>query len=230
MSTIIQTPVKDLMQQSFIDYSMSVITDRALPDVRDGLKPVHRRILFAMHEAGNDYNKQYKKSARMVGDVIGKYHPHGDVSVYFAAVRMAQPFSMNALLIDGQGNFGSVDGDAPAAMRYTEMRLSRLSGEMFSDLRKETIAWRPNYDGSENEPEVLTTPFPNLLVNGIEGRTSQQAPWSTGSVASVMQLKQAVAVSSCARSGTKRIVAAVQAPSSLMSCRIRSTRPSSWRA
>lgn len=169
MSTIIQTPVKDLMQQSFIDYSMSVITDRALPDVRDGLKPVHRRILFAMHEAGNDYNKQYKKSARMVGDVIGKYHPHGDVSVYFAAVRMAQPFSMNALLIDGQGNFGSVDGDAPAAMRYTEMRLSRLSGEMFSDLRKETIAWRPNYDGSENEPEVLTTPFPNLLVNGIEG-------------------------------------------------------------
>lgn len=169
MSTIIQTLVKDIMEQSFIDYSMSVITDRALPDVRDGLKPVHRRILFAMHEASNDYNRPYKKSARMVGDVIGKYHPHGDSSVYGAAVRMAQPFSMNALLIDGQGNFGSVDGDMPAAMRYTEMRLSRLSGEMFMDLHKETVAWRPNYDGSEKEPEVLTAPFPNLLCNGVEG-------------------------------------------------------------
>ena len=157
------------MEQSFIDYSMSVITDRALPDVRDGLKPVHRRILFAMHEASNTYNKAYKKSARMVGDVIGKYHPHGDTSVYGAAVRMAQPFSMNALLIDGQGNFGSIDGDNPAAMRYTEMRLSRMSGEFFNDLHKETIQWRPNYDGSEKEPEVLTAPFPNLLVNGVEG-------------------------------------------------------------
>lgn len=169
MSTIIQTLVKDIMEQSFIDYSMSVITDRALPDVRDGLKPVHRRILFAMHEASNDYNRPYKKSARMVGDVIGKYHPHGDSSVYGAAVRMAQPFSMNALLIDGQGNFGSVDGDMPAAMRYTEIRLSRLAGEMFADLHKETVGWRPNYDGSEKEPEVLTAPFPNLMVNGVEG-------------------------------------------------------------
>lgn len=162
-------PVAAVMEQSFIDYAMSVITDRALPDVRDGLKPVHRRILFAMHEAGNHHNKAYKKSARMVGDVIGKYHPHGDVSVYDAAVRMAQPFSMNSVLIDGQGNFGSIDGDSPAAMRYTEMRLSRLAGELFSDLDKETIQWAPNYDGSEQEPSVITAPFPNLLVNGGEG-------------------------------------------------------------
>ena len=166
---VIIQPIRDIMEQSFIDYSMSVITDRALPDVRDGLKPVHRRILFAMHEAGNYHNRPYKKSARMVGDVIGKYHPHGDSSVYGAAVRMAQPFSMGAPLIDGQGNFGSIDGDMPAAMRYTEMRLSRLSGEFFADLEKETIQWRPNYDGSEKEPEVLTTPFPNLLANGVEG-------------------------------------------------------------
>lgn len=167
--TVLPQSIRAIMEQSFIDYSMSVITDRALPDVRDGLKPVHRRILFAMHEAGNDYNKAYKKSARMVGDVIGKYHPHGDTSVYGAAVRMAQPFSMGALLIDGQGNFGSIDGDNPAAMRYTEMRLSRLAGELFGDLHKETVKWRPNYDGSEKEPEVLPAPFPTLLVNGVEG-------------------------------------------------------------
>jgi DNA gyrase subunit A len=169
MTQIIPQCIKNIMEQSFIDYSMSVITERALPDVRDGLKPVHRRIMFAMHEAGNDYNKAYKKSARMVGDVIGKYHPHGDTSVYGAAVRMAQSFSMGAVLIDGQGNFGSIDGDNPAAMRYTEMRLSRLAGEFFSDLEKETVKWRPNYDGSEKEPEVLPTPLPNLLVNGVEG-------------------------------------------------------------
>lgn len=167
--SIIPRQVKDEMESSFVDYAMSVITDRALPDVRDGLKPVHRRILFAMHEAGNEYNKAYKKSARMVGDVIGKYHPHGDLSVYNAAVRMAQPFSMSALLIDGQGNFGSIDGDSPAAMRYTEMRLSRLAGEFFADLHKETVGWRPNYDGSEKEPEVLPVQFPLLLVNGGEG-------------------------------------------------------------
>lgn len=166
---IIQMPVKDLMEQSFIDYAMSVITDRALPDLRDGLKPVHRRILYAMHEMGNDHNKPYKKSARIVGDVIGKYHPHGDTSCYGAAVRMAQPFSMNHVLVDGQGNFGSIDGDNPAAMRYTEIRLTRLSGEMFGDLHKETVGWRDNYDGSEKEPEVLTVPYPNLLVNGVEG-------------------------------------------------------------
>lgn len=167
--TILIKPVKDLMESSFIDYAMSVITDRALPDVRDGLKPVHRRILYAMHVAGNDYNKPYKKSARMVGDVIGKYHPHGDASVYGAAVRMAQDFSMNHTLIDGQGNFGSIDGDNAAAMRYTEMRLSRLAGEMFADINKETIAWHPNYDGSEKEPDALPAPYPNLVVNGVEG-------------------------------------------------------------
>lgn len=157
------------MDQSFIDYAMYVIQDRALPDLRDGLKPVHRRILFAMHEAGNDHNRPYKKSARMVGDVIGKYHPHGDSSVYGAAVRMAQPFSLRDVLIDGQGNFGSVDGDSPAAMRYTEMRLTRLASEMFSDLHKETITWEDNYDGQEKMPQVLTSPYPNLLVNGVEG-------------------------------------------------------------
>lgn len=169
MTKIIQQSVRSIMEQSYINYAMSVITGRALPDVRDGLKPVHRRILFAMHEAGNDFNKAYKKSARMVGDVIGKYHPHGDVSVYDAAVRMAQPFSMATPLIDGQGNFGSIDGDSPAAMRYTEMRLARISGEFFTDLHKETISWNPNYDGSEREPSVLTAPYPNLLVNGVDG-------------------------------------------------------------
>lgn len=169
LPSVIPAPIKDLMEKSFIDYSMSVITDRALPDIRDGLKPVHRRILFAMHEAGNHHNRAYKKSARMVGDVIGKYHPHGDTSVYGAAVRMAQPFSMNEMLIDGQGNFGSIDGDNPAAMRYTEMRMTKLAGEMLGDLDRETVEWRDNYDGSEKEPEVLTASFPNLLVNGSTG-------------------------------------------------------------
>jgi DNA gyrase subunit A len=169
MSTILPRAVRDLMSQSFLDYSMSVITGRALPDVRDGLKPVHRRILWAMFEAGNTHSRAYKKSARMVGDVIGKYHPHGDVSVYDAAVRMAQSFSMSQPLIEGQGNFGSVDGDNPAAMRYTEMRLSRLAGEFFDDIRKDTVDWRDNYDGSEREPVVLPAPFPNLLVNGVDG-------------------------------------------------------------
>lgn len=169
LTTILPQCITDIMKKSFIDYAMSVITDRALPDVRDGLKPVHRRILFAMDEAGNHHNKAYKKSARMVGDVIGKYHPHGDVSVYDAAVRLAQPFSMNALLIDGQGNFGSIDGDNAAAMRYTEMRMTRLTSEFFGDLHKETVPWRANYDGSEKEPEVLPVPYPNLLVNGVDG-------------------------------------------------------------
>lgn len=169
MTTLIPKPIRAIMDQSFIDYSMSVITERALPDVRDGLKPVHRRILFAMHEAGNEHNKAYRKSARMVGDVIGKYHPHGDVSVYDAGVRMAQPFSMSTLLIDGQGNFGSIDGDSPAAMRYTEMRLTRIAGEMFGDLHKETVDFRPNYDGSEREPVALPAPYPNLVVNGGDG-------------------------------------------------------------
>ncbi len=157
------------MKQAYIDYAMSVITDRALPDVRDGLKPVHRRILWAMQEAGNTASKGYRKSARTVGDVIGKYHPHGDVAVYDAAVRMAQDFSMAIPLIDGQGNFGSIDGDNPAAMRYTEMRLAKIAGEIFADIQKETVLWVPNYDGSEIEPAVLPMPYPNLLVNGGEG-------------------------------------------------------------
>ncbi len=161
--------LEDEMRRSYLDYAMSVIVGRALPDVRDGLKPVHRRVLYAMHELGNDYNKPYKKSARVVGDVIGKYHPHGDVAVYDTIVRMAQDFSLRYLLIDGQGNFGSVDGDAPAAMRYTEIRMSRIAHEMLADLEKETVDFAPNYDGSEKEPVVLPAKFPNLLVNGSAG-------------------------------------------------------------
>ncbi|WP_409409888.1 DNA gyrase subunit A (plasmid) [Acidithiobacillus ferriphilus] len=166
---IILRNVEDEMNQSYIDYAMSVIVGRALPDARDGLKPVHRRILYAMNELGNDWNKPYKKSARIVGDVIGKYHPHGDTAVYDAMVRMAQDFSMSHMLIDGQGNFGSVDGDSPAAMRYTEVRLSRIAGELLTDLDKETVAFGPNYDEKEMEPLVLPAAFPNLLVNGSEG-------------------------------------------------------------
>ena len=157
------------MQQSYLDYAMSVIVGRALPDVRDGLKPVHRRVLYAMRELGNDYNKPYKKSARVVGDVIGKYHPHGDSAVYDTIVRMAQPFSMRYLLVDGQGNFGSVDGDAPAAMRYTEVRMSRLAQELLADIEKETVDFGDNYDGSEQEPSVMPARAPNLLINGSSG-------------------------------------------------------------
>src|SRR5437762_3935217 len=145
------------MRQSYLDYAMSVIVGRALPDVRDGLKPVHRRVLHAMRELGNDWNKAYKKSARVVGDVIGKYHPHGDTAVYDTIVRMAQPFSMRYLLVDGQGNFGSVDGDAAAAMRYTEVRMSRLAHALLADLEKETVDFAPNYDESEMVPLVLPT-------------------------------------------------------------------------
>src|SRR5256886_13634827 len=148
---------------------MSVIVGRALPDVRDGLKPVHRRVLFAMRELGNDWNKAYKKSARVVGDVIGKYHPHGDTAVYDTIVRMAQPFSLRYLLVDGQGNFGSVDGDAPAAMRYTEVRMARITQELLADIDKETVDFVPNFDESEREPTVLPTKVPNLLVNGSSG-------------------------------------------------------------
>ena len=161
--------LEEEMQQSYLDYAMSVIVGRALPDVRDGLKPVHRRVLYAMRELGNDYNKSYKKSARVVGDVIGKYHPHGDSAVYDTIVRMAQPFSMRALLVDGQGNFGSVDGDAPAAMRYTEVRMSRIAHELLADIEKETVDFVENYDGSESEPSVMPTRLPNLLVNGSSG-------------------------------------------------------------
>ena len=157
------------MRQSYLDYAMSVIVGRALPDVRDGLKPVHRRVLYAMSELSNDWNKAYKKSARIVGDVIGRYHPHGDTAVYDTIVRMAQPFSLRYPLVDGQGNFGSVDGDSPAAMRYTEIRLSRLAHELLDDLDKETVDFYPNYDETETQPAVLPARFPNLLVNGSSG-------------------------------------------------------------
>jgi len=166
---LLSVSLEEEMQQSYLDYAMSVIVGRALPDVRDGLKPVHRRVLYAMRELGNDYNKSYKKSARVVGDVIGKYHPHGDSAVYDTIVRMAQPFSMRALLVDGQGNFGSVDGDAPAAMRYTEVRMSRIAHELLADIEKETVDFVENYDGSESEPSVMPTRLPNLLVNGSSG-------------------------------------------------------------
>ena len=161
--------LEEEMRRSYLDYAMSVIVGRALPDARDGLKPVHRRVLFAMHELNNDYNRPYKKSARIVGDVIGKYHPHGDIAVYDTIVRMAQPFSLRHMLVDGQGNFGSVDGDGAAAMRYTEIRLSKIAHEMLGDLDKETVDFGPNYDGSEREPLVMPTRLPNLLVNGSAG-------------------------------------------------------------
>ncbi len=166
---VIRVNIEDEMRQSYLDYAMSVIVGRALPDVRDGLKPVHRRVLFAMNELGNAWNKPYKKSARVVGDVIGKYHPHGDASVYDAIVRMAQPFSLRYMLVDGQGNFGSVDGDNAAAMRYTEVRMSRLTHELLADIDKETVDFGPNYDESEHEPLVLPTRVPVLLVNGSAG-------------------------------------------------------------
>jgi len=166
---ILQVNLEDEMRQSYLDYAMSVIVGRALPDVRDGLKPVHRRVLYAMRELGNDWNKAYKKSARVVGDVIGKYHPHGDTAVYDTIVRMAQPFSMRYVLVDGQGNFGSVDGDAPAAMRYTEVRMAKIAHELLADIEKETVDLVPNYDETEHEPAVLPTRVPNLLVNGSAG-------------------------------------------------------------
>jgi DNA gyrase subunit A len=166
---LLHVNLEDEMRQSYLDYAMSVIVGRALPDVRDGLKPVHRRVLYAMHELGVEWNKPYKKSARVVGDVIGKYHPHGDTAVYDAMVRMAQPFSMRYMLVDGQGNFGSVDGDMPAAMRYTEVRMSRLAHELLADIEKDTVDFVPNYDESESEPAVMPTRVPNLLINGAAG-------------------------------------------------------------
>jgi DNA gyrase subunit A len=166
---VLPVNLEDEMRQSYLDYAMSVIVGRALPDVRDGLKPVHRRVLHAMRELGNEYNKSYKKSARVVGDVIGKYHPHGDTAVYDTIVRMAQPFSMRYMLVDGQGNFGSVDGDSPAAMRYTEVRMARIASELLADIDKDTVDFAENYDGSESEPVVLPTRIPNLLVNGSSG-------------------------------------------------------------
>lgn len=166
---VIPVNIEDELKQSYLDYAMSVIVGRALPDVRDGLKPVHRRVLFAMSELGNDWNKPYKKSARVVGDVIGKYHPHGDTAVYDTIVRMAQPFSMRYMLVDGQGNFGSVDGDLAAAMRYTEIRMSKVAHALLADLDKETVDFSPNYDETEFAPVVLPSRIPNLLVNGSSG-------------------------------------------------------------
>ncbi|MBG0843035.1 DNA gyrase subunit A [Ectopseudomonas toyotomiensis] len=166
---ILPVNIEDELKQSYLDYAMSVIVGRALPDARDGLKPVHRRVLYAMSELGNDWNKPYKKSARVVGDVIGKYHPHGDTAVYDTIVRMAQDFSLRYLLVDGQGNFGSVDGDNAAAMRYTEVRMTKLAHELLADLDKETVDWVPNYDGTEQIPAVMPTKVPNLLVNGSSG-------------------------------------------------------------
>ncbi len=169
LSRVQTVNIEDEMKESYLSYSMSVIVGRALPDVRDGLKPVHRRILYGMNEVGNVWNRPYKKSARVVGDVMGKYHPHGDSAIYDSLVRMAQDFSMRIPLVDGQGNFGSVDGDSPAAMRYTEVRLSRISSEILEDLDKETVEFYPNYDGGELEPSVLPTKVPNLLLNGSSG-------------------------------------------------------------
>ncbi len=166
---ILTVNLEDEMKQSYLDYAMSVIVGRALPDVRDGLKPVHRRALYAMYEQNNDWNKPYKKSARLVGDIMGKYHPHGDSAIYDTIVRMAQPFSLRYMLVDGQGNFGSVDGDAPAAMRYTEIRMARIAHELLADIDKETVNFVPNYDENEKEPTVLPTKVPNLLINGSAG-------------------------------------------------------------
>jgi DNA gyrase subunit A len=166
---VLPVDIEEEMKQSYLDYAMSVIVGRALPDVRDGMKPVHRRVLFAMSELGNDWNKPYKKSARVVGDVIGKYHPHGDTAVYDTIVRMAQPFSLRYMLVDGQGNFGSVDGDAAAAMRYTEVRMSRIAHELLADIDKETVDFVPNYDESESEPAVFPARIPSLLINGASG-------------------------------------------------------------
>ncbi len=166
---ILPISLEEEMRRSYLDYAMSVIVGRALPDARDGLKPVHRRVLFAMHELNNDWNRAYKKSARIVGDVIGKYHPHGDTAVYDTIVRMAQDFSLRHMLVDGQGNFGSVDGDNAAAMRYTEIRLAKIAHEMLADIDKETVDFGPNYDNSEREPLVLPSRLPNLLVNGSSG-------------------------------------------------------------
>src|SRR6266849_5473134 len=161
--------IEDEMRESFLSYAMSVIISRALPDARDGLKPVHRRILYGMYDLGNDWNRAYKKSVRVVGDVMGRYHPHGDAAIYDAIARMAQDFSLRYPLIDGQGNFGSIDGDPPAAMRYTECRLARIAGALMEDIDKETVTFQPNYDESLSEPTVLPARIPNLLINGSDG-------------------------------------------------------------
>jgi DNA gyrase subunit A len=169
IGTVQMADIDETMRSAYLDYAMSVIVARALPDARDGLKPVHRRILYAMHDMGIRANSTYKKSARIVGEVLGKYHPHGDAAVYESMARMAQDFSMRYMLVDGQGNFGSVDGDAPAAMRYTEARLNRMAEEMLADLEKNTVDFSDNFDGSLQEPTVLPSRIPNLLLNGATG-------------------------------------------------------------
>ncbi|MBI4302529.1 MAG: DNA gyrase subunit A, partial [Chloroflexi bacterium] len=169
IGTVKPIKIEDEMRSSYLDYAMSVIVSRALPDVRDGLKPVHRRILYAMEELGLRHTSSYKKSARIVGEVLGKYHPHGDAPVYDSLVRMAQDFSMRYVLVDGQGNFGSIDNDPPAAMRYTEARMAAIAGEMLADIDKDTVDFVPNFDGSLTEPVVLPSRLPNLLVNGASG-------------------------------------------------------------
>ncbi|MEM0074706.1 MAG: DNA gyrase subunit A, partial [Candidatus Micrarchaeaceae archaeon] len=169
MANITKVPVEDEMQRSYIDYAMSVIVGRAIPDIRDGLKPVQRRILYAMYMLNNTHDKPTKKSARVVGEIIGKYHPHGDIAVYDSIVHLAQDFSMNHILVEGQGNMGSIDGDPPAAMRYTEVRLTRLAEEMLNDIDKETVPFVPNFDNTEQEPVVLPSKLPTLLVNGASG-------------------------------------------------------------
>ena len=169
LSGTVSVSIENEMQSAYLDYAMSVIVSRALPDCRDGLKPVHRRILFAMNETGNFHDKPYRKSARVIGEVMGKYHPHGDSAIYSALVRMAQDFSLRLPLIDGQGNFGSIDGDSPAQMRYTEVRLAKSADFILKDIDKDTIDFQDNYDGSEREPKVLPSRFPNLLVNGASG-------------------------------------------------------------
>jgi DNA gyrase subunit A len=181
--------IEDEMRRSYLDYAMSVIIGRALPDIRDGLKPVHRRVLYAMQEMGLAWNRGYRKSARVVGDTLGKFHPHGEAPVYEALVRMAQEFSLRYPLVDGQGNFGSIDGDPPAAMRYTEVRLAKIAHEMLADIDRETVDFVPNYDETQEEPTVLPARVPNLLVNGSSGirwawpptsRRTISARWSTG--------------------------------------------------
>ena len=203
--------IEDEMKKSYLDYAMSVIVGRALPDVRDGLKPVHRRILFAMHEMGVEWNKPYKKSARVVGDVIGKYHPHGDTAVYDAITRMVQSFSLRYPIIDGQGNFGSIDGDPPAAMRYTEVRMARLAGELLKDIEKETVDFQPNYDESLKEPVVLPASFPNLLVNGSSGiavgMATNMPPHNLGEVVDAL-----ICVIKNPEAGTKELMKLVPGP------------------
>ena len=166
---LLNQPLNDELKTSYINYAMSVIIGRALPDARDGLKPVHRRVLYGMHEGGHTSDKKFSKSARSVGEVMGKYHPHGDQSIYDTMVRMAQDFSLRYPLVDGQGNFGSIDGDPPAAMRYTESRLDKISKHMLEDIDKNTVSFQPNYDDTTKEPSVLPSQFPNLLVNGASG-------------------------------------------------------------